>query len=87
MQKPPVAVVLPCFALAVVLVSGLAVRTVRAQETVKTVADGVYSDAQATRGGASYDTSCSGCHRPDLGGANGPALRASASPASSPARI
>ncbi len=75
MQKPPVAVVLPCFALAVVLVSGLAVRTVRAQETVKTVADGVYSDAQATRGGASYDTSCSGCHRPDLGGANGPALR------------
>jgi mono/diheme cytochrome c family protein len=69
------AVFLPCFALAAVLVSGLAVRTVGAQENVKTVADGVYSDAQATRGAASYDTSCSGCHRPDLGGANGPALR------------
>ncbi len=69
------AVVLPCLALGAVLVSGLAVRTVRAQANVKTVADGVYSDAQATRGAASYDTSCSGCHRPDLGGANGPALR------------
>ena len=46
-----------------------------AQENGKTVADGVYSEEQATRGAASYDTSCSGCHRPDLGGANGPALR------------
>ena len=60
---------------AAVLTAGLFDRTVRAQETAKTVADGVYSDVQATRGAASYDTSCSGCHRPDLGGANGPALR------------
>src|SRR5919112_4892495 len=50
-------------------------RTVRAQEPGKTVADGVYSDTQATRGAASYDQACAGCHRPDLGGANGPALR------------
>src|SRR5687768_12270074 len=49
--------------------------TVRAQEAAKTVADGVYSDVQATRGAASYDQACAGCHRPDLGGANGPALR------------
>src|SRR4029450_11019049 len=69
------AIVLVCLALGAVLVSGLALRTVRAQENVKTVADGVYSDAQATRVAASFDTSCSGCHRPDLGGANGPALR------------
>lgn len=48
---------------------------VRAQENGKTVADGVYTDDQATRGGAAYDTSCSGCHRVDLGGGNGPALR------------
>lgn len=66
---------LPAFAFGVVLVAGLAGRTVLAQENGKTVADGVYSDAQATRGAASYDTSCGGCHRPDLGGANGPALR------------
>jgi mono/diheme cytochrome c family protein len=46
-----------------------------AQEPGKTVADGVYSEEQATRGAASYDQACSGCHRPDLGGANGPALR------------
>ena len=57
------------------LTASLFDRTVRAQENRKTVADGVYSDVQATRGAASYDTSCSGCHRPDLGGANGPALR------------
>ena len=67
--------VLPAFVFAAVLTAGLFDRTVRAQETGKTVADGVYSEVQATRGAASYDTSCSGCHRPDLGGANGPALR------------
>jgi cytochrome c5 len=48
----------------------------RAQETAKTVADGVYSDAQANRGAVVYDASCAGCHRADLGGGpNGPALR------------
>jgi cytochrome c5 len=48
----------------------------RAQETAKTVADGVYSDVQASRGAAVYDTACAGCHRADLGGGpNGPSLR------------
>lgn len=74
MLKPAV-IVLPALIFAAVLTAGLIDRTVRAQETGKTVADGVYSEVQATRGAASYDTSCSGCHRPDLGGANGPALR------------
>ena len=69
------AIVLPAFVLAAVVAAGLVDRAVRAQENVKTVADGVYSDVQATRGAASYDASCGGCHRPDLGGANGPALR------------
>lgn len=41
----------------------------------KTVADGVYSDAQATRGQAFYEASCTGCHRADLSGAEGPELR------------
>jgi len=49
---------------------------VRAQEAAKTVADGVYSDAQANRGAAVYDTAFAGCHRADLGGGpNGPALK------------
>ena len=46
-----------------------------AQESTKTVADGVYTDAQAARGAAVYDTACAGCHRADLGGGTGPALR------------
>jgi mono/diheme cytochrome c family protein len=45
----------------------------RAQE--RTVADGVYTDAQASRGAAAYDASCAGCHRPDLSGNTGPALK------------
>jgi quinoprotein glucose dehydrogenase len=49
--------------------------TVRAQQPSKTVADAVYTDEQADRGAAAYDNACAGCHRPDLGGANGPALR------------
>ncbi len=40
-----------------------------------TVADGVYTDAQAARGAAAYDAACSGCHRADLGGGTGPALK------------
>src|SRR5204863_9251475 len=48
---------------------------VRAQEAGKTVADGVYTETQAIRGAASYEAVCSGCHRADLGGADGPALR------------
>ena len=39
------------------------------------MADGVYTDAQATRGAAVYDGACSGCHRADLGGAHGPSLK------------
>jgi len=46
-----------------------------AQEATKTVADGVYTDAQAARGAVVYDAACSGCHRADLGGNTGPALR------------
>jgi cytochrome c5 len=48
----------------------------RAQESAKTVAEGVYTDLQAARGAAVYDGACGGCHRADLaGGPNGPALR------------
>jgi len=48
---------------------------VSAQGTEKTVADGVYTDTQAARGATAYEAACAGCHRGDLGGATGPALR------------
>ncbi len=35
---------------------------------------GVYSTAQAQRGKATFETSCSGCHGADLAGGRGPAL-------------
>jgi len=37
----------------------------------KTIWDGVYSEAQAKRGGEAYRAACSGCHRADLSGFNG----------------
>jgi mono/diheme cytochrome c family protein len=46
-----------------------------AQQPARTVADGVYTDAQAGRGAAAYESACSGCHRADLGGGTGPALK------------
>jgi mono/diheme cytochrome c family protein len=48
---------------------------VRAQNGTRSVADGVFSDVQAVRGAAAYDQACGRCHRQDLGGADGPALR------------
>jgi mono/diheme cytochrome c family protein len=46
-----------------------------AQTSEKTVADGIFTEAQAARGASAYDASCAGCHRGDLGGGTGPALR------------
>ena len=40
----------------------------------RTVQDGVFSDAQATRGQALYGQRCAGCHGPALAGASAPAL-------------
>jgi mono/diheme cytochrome c family protein len=48
----------------------------RAQESTRTVADGVYTDSQASRGAEAYDRECSGCHRADLSGNTGPSLKA-----------
>jgi S-disulfanyl-L-cysteine oxidoreductase SoxD len=62
-------------AIAAARLTGLADSAVRAQDREKTVADGVYTDAQAARGATVYEASCAGCHRGDLGGATGPALR------------
>lgn len=46
-----------------------------AQQAAITVADGVYTEAQANRGAAAYEFACAGCHRADLSGNSGPALK------------
>src|SRR5688500_6896938 len=48
--------------------------SIDAQAPQRTVQDGVYSDAQATRGQALYAQRCAGCHGPKLEGAQAPAL-------------
>ncbi|HET9832721.1 MAG TPA: cytochrome c, partial [Vicinamibacterales bacterium] len=58
------------FCLAVVFVSSL---SMQAQQT-RTVRDGVYTDAQATRGAAIYKEKCASCHGPTLGGSLAPPL-------------
>jgi len=40
----------------------------------RTVQDGVFSDAQATRGRTLYTQRCAGCHGPELAGAQAPPL-------------
>ena len=45
-----------------------------AQQTAKTTAQGVFTEAQATRGQKAYMDSCARCHAEDLLGASGPAL-------------
>lgn len=47
---------------------GGVIRSARAANPAKTTLDGVFSDAQAARGKAQYNTSCSGCHMEDLSG-------------------
>jgi mono/diheme cytochrome c family protein len=61
--------------IAVLAASFSIVITAAAQESAKTVADGVYTDTQAARGAAVYDAACAGCHRADLGGGTGPSLK------------
>ena len=43
-------------------------------QPTRTVQDGVFTDAQATRGQALYGQRCAGCHGPALAGATAPAL-------------
>lgn len=66
-----------CCALGVALfgymLAGSYVSAVHAGQA-RTTKDGVYTDAQATRGQALYKDQCASCHGPALGGARGPAL-------------
>ena len=53
---------------------GVSYSALRAQGT-RSVWDGVYSEAQATRGAPLFDRECAGCHGPDgEGGGMAPAL-------------
>src|SRR5205807_590331 len=47
--------------------------SIQAQSS-RTVRDGVYTDAQATRGAAIYTEKCASCHGPALGGSLAPPL-------------
>jgi S-disulfanyl-L-cysteine oxidoreductase SoxD len=62
-------------ALTVATVWGFAGFGLYAQESKRTMWDGVFTDAQATRGQNAYKTSCAPCHKADLLGDTGaPAL-------------
>jgi cytochrome c5 len=63
-----------CAAFALLSCSSLIVAAA-GQDSGRTVADRVYTDAQAARGATAYEATCTGCHRADLGGGTGPALR------------
>ena len=64
------------FPSALMLLLSLAIaHDARAQQSGRTVADGVYTDVQATRGAAAYEGACGRCHRQDLSGGDGPALK------------
>ena len=55
-------------ALAGLTVMGTIVPAIRAQETTRSVWDGVYTEAQAKRGEAVYRQSCASCHGVTLEG-------------------
>ena len=59
-------------AVAAVLTIGWSYAVVNAQD--KTVWDGVYTEAQATRGEALWSERCAKCHGPDLNGGDAPSL-------------
>jgi mono/diheme cytochrome c family protein len=60
-------------------ISGVLPAPVRAQQEPKaigpSVLDGVYTSAQARRGQEQFEGHCASCHRRDLGGIAGPALK------------
>jgi len=58
------------FILAALLVPSM---SMQAQQS-RTVRDGVYTDAQASRGAATYKEKCASCHGPTLGGSLAPPL-------------
>ena len=47
----------------------------QAPQAVRTVLEGVYTEAQATRGLSAFQANCSSCHLNDLSGRNGPPLK------------
>jgi mono/diheme cytochrome c family protein len=73
--RPALGAVLAVSAIGFLLAASI---SIEAQAT-RTLQDGVFSDAQATRGQALYTQRCAGCHGPDLsGGAQAPPLQGQA---------
>jgi mono/diheme cytochrome c family protein len=65
--------VLSASALILLFAASIAIEA-QAPQTARTVQDGVYTDAQASRGQALYAQRCAGCHGPALAGAQAPPL-------------
>jgi quinoprotein glucose dehydrogenase len=53
-----------------VLIASCALLRAAVDQAARTVWDGVYTEAQAERGRASYEQACRSCHRDDLRGDN-----------------
>jgi mono/diheme cytochrome c family protein len=54
--------------LPVILLVFISLRPVQAQSSKRSVWDGVYTEAQASRGQKAYAANCGGCHQPELMG-------------------
>ena len=52
----------------IAMLMAVAFRIPASAQTSKTVWDGLYSEAQATRGRGLYESKCLSCHGPDLSG-------------------
>jgi len=66
-------------AIAMVITLGVMSYSALRAQTTRSVWDGVYSEAQATRGAPLFDKECAGCHGPDgEGGGMAPALSGAA---------
>ncbi|MSO24006.1 MAG: hypothetical protein EXQ58_12350 [Acidobacteria bacterium] len=75
----PVSLILPMM-VAVMLAAGFSAETAEARamqagDDSRTILDGVYTSAQATRGKNGFAMNCSSCHGEDLAGMSAPALK------------
>ena len=71
--RPVLIVELAASALTFLIVTSISIDA-QATQAPRTVQDGVFSEAQVTRGQALYAQRCAGCHGPALAGAQAPAL-------------
>ena len=74
MIRPLVSAIMSAAAIIFLIATSISIDAQAPAQAPRTVQDGVYSDAQATRGQALYGQRCAGCHGPALAGAQAPPL-------------